>query len=107
MSLTNLPPLEPDAKAAPQPKGFTIRSLWATWRSWSNRIFALREDQLFLFLAVLIGVFSGLAVVCFRMAIEWVHLLTLGSSIYPPPLRVVIVPVIGGIVVALLVIYVF
>jgi CIC family chloride channel protein len=107
MSLTNLPPIEPEAQPAPQPKRSPMRNLWATWHSWSNRIFSLREDQLFLFLAVLIGIFSGLAVVCFRMAIEWVHLLTLGSSIYPPPLRVVTVPVVGGIVVALLVIYVF
>jgi chloride channel protein, CIC family len=107
MSLTNLPPIDPETQPAPQPTRFTIRSLWATWRSWSNRIFALREDQLFLFLAVLIGIFSGLAVVCFRMAIEWVHLLSLGSSMYPSPLRVVTVPVVGGIVVALLVIYVF
>jgi CIC family chloride channel protein len=107
MSLTNLRPIDPETQPAPQPTRFTIRSLWATWRSWSNRIFALREDQLFLFLAVLIGIFSGLAVVCFRMAIEWVHLLSLGSSMYPSPLRVVTVPVVGGIVVALLVIYVF
>ena len=39
----------------------SFRNLWSTWRSWTARIFALREDQLFLFLAVLIGVFSGLA----------------------------------------------
>jgi CIC family chloride channel protein len=81
--------------------------LWATWRSWTNRIFSLREDQLFLFLAVLIGVFSGLAVVCFRMAIEWVHLATLGSSMFPSLPRVLIVPTAGGLIVALLVIYVF
>jgi CIC family chloride channel protein len=85
----------------------SLRNLWATWRSWTNRIFSLREDQLFMFLAVIIGIFGGLSVVCFRVAIEWVHLLTLGSSISPPPLRVILVPAIGGLVVALLLIRAF
>src|SRR5215469_3043004 len=108
MSLTSLPPIAPDTQPEAAPRSsVSFRNLWATWRFWSNRIFALREDQLFLFLAVLIGIFSGLAVVCFRIAIEWLHLLTLGSSIYPPFPRVVLVPVLGGIAVALLVIYVF
>ena len=60
-----------------------------------------------MFLAVLIGIFSGLAVVCFRIAIEWVHLVSLGSSMFPPVPRVLIVPVGGGLIVALLVIYAF
>jgi CIC family chloride channel protein len=109
MSLTSLPPLPPDTKPDPiaQSSSPSVRNLWATWRSWSNRIFSLREDQLFLFLAVLIGIFSGLAVVCFRMAIEWVHLATLGSSMFPSLPRVLIVPTAGGLIVALLVIYVF
>jgi chloride channel protein, CIC family len=92
---------------APQPQTSSVRNLWAAWRSWTNRIFALREDQLFLILAVLIGIFSGLAVVCFRIAIEWVHLLLLGSSLSPALLRVLLVPAISGLVVALLVIHVF
>jgi chloride channel protein, CIC family len=109
MSLTSSPPTSPDTSLGPISQGSSssVRNLWATWRSWSNRIFALREDQLFLFLAVLIGVFSGLAVVCFRMAIEWVHLVSLGSSMFPSVQRVLIVPAAGGLVVALLVIYVF
>jgi len=65
------------------------------------------ESQLFLLLAVVIGVFSGLAVVLFRIAIEWTRLSLLGSSLAPPAARVVIVPVLGGILVALLVAYVF
>jgi chloride channel protein, CIC family len=109
MSLTTSPSAAPDTKPDPisQRSSRSVRNLWATWRSWSNRIFALREDQLFLFLAVLIGIFSGLAVVWFRMAIEWVHLVSLGSSMLPPVPRVLIVPTAGGLVVALLVIYVF
>ena len=109
MSLTSSPPVAPDTAPEPlsQSSSSSIRGLWATWRSWSNRIFSLREDQLFLFLAVLIGIFSGVAVVCFRMAIEWVHLLSFGSSMSPPLLRVLIVPTAGGLVVALLVIHAF
>jgi len=60
-----------------------------------------------MFLAVLIGIFSGLAVVCFRIAIEWVHLVSLGSSMFPPVPRVLIVPVVGVLIFALLVIYAF
>jgi hypothetical protein len=109
MSLTSLPPLPPDTKPEPIFQGSrpSIRNLWATWRSWSNRILSLREDQLFMFLAVLIGIFSGLAVVCFRIAIEWVHLVSLGSSMFPPVPRVLIVPVVGGLIYRPLVIYAF
>src|ERR1700751_2023787 len=109
MSLTTSPPAAPDTKPDPisQSSSRPVRNLWATWRSWSNRIFALREDQLFMFLAVLIGIFSGLAVVCFRIAFEWVHLFSLGSSMSPPVPRVLIVPVVGGLVVALRVMYAF
>ena len=109
MSLTTSPPASPDTapEPVPQSSSSSIRRLWSTWRSWTNRIFSLREDQLFLFLAVLIGIFSGVAVVCFRMAIEWVHLLSFGSSMFPPMLRVLIVPTAGGLVIALLVIYAF
>jgi chloride channel protein, CIC family len=109
MSLTSLPPLPPDTKPKPIPQSSrpSIRNLWTTWRSWSNSILSLREDRLFMFLAVLIGIFSGLAVVCFRIAIEWVHLVSLGSSMFSSVPRVLIVPVGGGLIVALLVIYAF
>ncbi|MGH9747656.1 MAG: chloride channel protein [Candidatus Acidiferrales bacterium] len=109
MSVTSSPVADSGASqtAPPAQQARSLRNLWATWRSWTATIFALREDQLFLLLAVLIGIFSGLAVVCFRIAIEWVHLILLGSSISPPMLRVLLVPAIGGLVVALLVIHVF
>ena len=67
----------------------------------------MREDRFFLFLAVLIGIFSGLAVVCFRIAIEWTQLELLGSSLSPPALRVLLVPTIGGLLVAVLAIRAF
>ena len=72
-----------------------------------HAVFTLREDRFFLMLAVLIGVFSGLAVVCFRLAIEWTQITLLGPSLSPSFPRVVLAPAIAGIVVALLAIHVF
>jgi len=92
-----------DGSEQPVPQG-KLRSIW---RSWTHRIITLREDQFFLFLAVLIGIFSGLAVVCFRIAIDWTQLALLGSSLAPPPLRVVLVPSVTGLAVAFLVLKVF
>jgi len=79
----------------------------AKWEEWTHRVFTMREDRFFLFLAVLIGIFSGLAVVCFRIAIEWTQLELLGSSLSPPALRVLLVPTIGGLLVAVLAIRAF
>ncbi|HVB87138.1 MAG TPA: chloride channel protein [Candidatus Dormibacteraeota bacterium] len=79
----------------------------SAWQAWIQRIFGEREDQLFLFLAVLIGIFGGLAVVCFRVAIDWVQFVLLGSSLYPGWPRVVIVPAVAGLGIAALVIWVF
>lgn len=76
-------------------------------RAWAHRIITLREDQFFLFLAVLVGVFAGLAVVCFRVAIEWTQFLLLRTSLAPGIPRVFLAPALTGLVVALLVIYVF
>jgi chloride channel protein, CIC family len=67
----------------------------------------MREDRLFLLLAVLIGVFSGLSVVCFRLAIDWTQIALLGSSLSPPFPRVVLAPTLAGLVVAVLAIHVF
>ena len=79
----------------------------AKWEEWTHRVFTMREDRFFLFLAVLIGIFSGLAVVCFRIAVEWTQLELLGSSLSPPALRVLLVPTIGGLLVAVLAIRAF
>jgi chloride channel protein, CIC family len=70
-------------------------------------LFRLEEPQLFLLLAILIGIFSGLAVVCFRVAIEWSRLLLLGPALEPPFPRVVLVPAVVGLLVAALVVFVF
>ena len=73
------------------------------WQSSLARPFKLSEGNLFLLLAILIGIFSGLAVVCFRIAIERVRLALLGSALAPPHTRIVVVPALAGLVVAYLV----
>ena len=40
-----------------------------------------REEQTFLLVAILIGVYSGLSVVTFRLTIDWVRLTLFGSSL--------------------------
>ncbi len=87
--------LEPASPAA----GFS-RFAWLRFR---GRSFALSEGNLFLLLAIVIGVFSGLAVVAFRRAIDWIQLGLLGSALAPPHLRVVLVPMLAGLAVAVLV----
>lgn len=67
----------------------------------------MTEQQLFLLIAILIGIYSGLAVVCFRMAIEWSRLVLLGSSLTPAMPRVVVVPAVVGLFVAALVVLAF
>ena len=68
-----------------------------------SRAVWMGEDQLFLLVAVIIGLFSGLVVVCFHIAIDWIRVSVLGSSLQPSILRVLIAPTVGGLVVAYLV----
>jgi len=77
------------------------------WLGARARSFTLSEGNLFLLLAIVIGMFSGMAVVCFRITIEWVRLGLLGSALAPPPLRVLLAPAGAGLVVAFLVQKVF
>jgi len=65
-----------------------------------------REERFFLILSVFIGVFAGLAVVCFRFAIDWCRIYLLGSAM-PSPTRLVLAPTLAGLVIAVLVIHVF
>ncbi|HEV2423550.1 MAG TPA: chloride channel protein [Terriglobia bacterium] len=82
-------------------------------RSWVRRtleltrLLRMREGQLFLVLAVLIGIFSGLLVVCFQIAINATRLWLLGSALAPSALRLILVPALAGLVVAFLVMRVF
>jgi CIC family chloride channel protein len=83
-----------------------LRSLHAALTTKRVRL-PLREDHLFLLLAVIIGLYSGLAVVCFRISIDWIRIQFLGSTLAPSWPRVVLVPGVVGLVVAFLVIHFF
>jgi len=66
-----------------------------------------REDRFFLILSVFIGIYSGLAVVCFRFAIDWCRLYLLGTGAVLSPTRMLLAPTLAGLVIAALVIHVF
>ena len=71
------------------------------------RIAPGREERVFLVLSIFIGVVSGLLVVSFRMAIEWLSVLLLGSSPNPHQPRLLYIPAAAGLVIAVLTRYVF
>ncbi|WP_353068268.1 chloride channel protein [Tunturibacter empetritectus] len=71
------------------------------------RIAPGREERVFLLLSIFIGVVSGLLVVSFRMAIEWLSVLLLGSSPNPHQPRLLYIPAAAGLVIAVLTRYVF
>lgn len=68
---------------------------------------SFRENRLFLILSVFIGIFAGLAVVCFRFAIDWCRIYLLGSGLALSPSRLLLAPTLTGLVIAVLVIHVF
>jgi chloride channel protein, CIC family len=72
-----------------------------------SRIAPGREERVFLLLSIFIGVISGLLVVSFRMAIDWLSVLLLGSSPNPHQPRLIVVPALAGAVIAVLTRYVF
>jgi CIC family chloride channel protein len=67
----------------------------------------LGEQQVFLLLAVIIGLFSGLAVVLFRITIEYTRLTLLGSGLVIARWRALLAPAAVGLGVALLVMKLF
>jgi CIC family chloride channel protein len=78
----------------------------------SKRLFsslegAFHDEVFFLILSVFIGIFSGLAVVCFRLAIDWMHLALLGPLAQAHSWRLIAVPALAGLVVAVLVLHLF
>ena len=79
---------------------------WSLWERLRARL-AKREDNLFLLLAVVIGLLSGLAVVCFRVAIDLSRQTLLGSGAAPGPLRVILVPTLMGFLLAVLAFRIF
>ena len=95
MSVGKIPAVETQASRA----GFPGRK----WLTFAGRSFSLSEGNLFLLLAIVIGVLAGLAVVAFREAIDWIRISLLGSALAPSHLRLLLVPSIAGLVVAFLV----
>jgi chloride channel protein, CIC family len=89
---------------APQPTAVRLpipRRLFATLEG------VFHEEVFFLILSVFIGIFSGLAVVCFRLAIDWMHLALLGPLPQTHSWRLFAVPALAGLVIAALVLHVF
>lgn len=68
-----------------------------------NKIAPTRDERLFLVLSIFIGIISGLLVVSFRVAINWIQVLTLGSAPHAGQWRLIFTPLIIGAVVAALV----
>jgi chloride channel protein, CIC family len=68
---------------------------------------SMREDNFFLLLSVIIGLFAGLAVVCFRISIDYTRLELFGSGINPGAARVVLVPALAGLLLAFVVLRIF
>jgi CIC family chloride channel protein len=85
--------------AAPAGTFSRIRSRLAGWLSGT----LLPEDQFFFFLSIVIGLFGGLSVVCFRLAIDSTRFWLLGSALRPPAVRVLLAPTLAGLAVAALV----
>lgn len=72
-----------------------------------NRIAPTRGERLFLVLSIFIGILSGLLVVCFRISIEWLRVLLLGSVPHPGQYRLLLAPMLVGLLIGILVKYFF
>ncbi len=90
-----------DVEGSPKPS--VVARRW-NWMSFAT---TFQEDRFFLILAVFIGIFSGLAVVCFRLAIDWTRIALLGPAPQGHDWRLIVTPPLVGLVVAILVIHVF
>ena len=101
--IPNLGATSPQSSSPPPPAPrFQIpRRLFSTLEG------VFHEEVFFLILSVFIGIFSGLAVVCFRLAIDWMHLALLGPLPQAHGWRLFAVPALAGLVVAFLVMQLF
>jgi chloride channel protein, CIC family len=68
---------------------------------------ATSEERFFLLLSIFIGLYAGLAVVCFRLSIDWIRILLLGASPESSGIRLILAPTAIGLLVAFLVMKVF
>lgn len=71
----------------------------------AHRLLVKREGQFFLVLSIVIGILAGLSVVAFRKAIDYTSRLLLSGT--PGSVRVVVVPALGGVAIAILVLRFF
>jgi chloride channel protein, CIC family len=102
------PPTAPIPAIKPAVSTPTRRKYWDALRGMlSPERLSVREEQFFLVLAVMIGIASGLSVVGFRICIDLLRIKLLGSGLRPTFPRVVLAPVLTGLVVAFLVILFF
>jgi chloride channel protein, CIC family len=89
------------------PSARSMSQLWNDLVTRARRAVPLEEDNFFLILAVVIGVISGLAVVCFRRAIDLTTHWLFGAAQPISHLRLLLVPTLAGLVIAVLVILAF
>jgi chloride channel protein, CIC family len=90
------------AKSASVPTPTRVRG--PRWFSTSG---SFAEERYFLILSVFIGLFSGLAVVCFRLAIDWTRIGLLGPAPQAHDWRLLAAPTLVGLLVSVLVLHVF
>ena len=99
-----------DLESKPETEGLTGNGHFSNAAAWMHGHsprqmlrMVFREERLFLVLSVFIGIFSGLAVVCFRYAIDWSRLYLLGTGVVLTPQRLLLAPALAGLVIAVLV----
>jgi chloride channel protein, CIC family len=105
--MSSPPGTSPAAKNSPPLPEPPIARIHIPRRLFSGLEGVFNEELFFLILSVFIGIFSGLAVVCFRLAIDWTHLALLGPLPQTHSWRLFAVPSLAGLVVAALVLHVF
>ena len=96
--------VKPNAEISPEPALARVR---IPSRLFSTLEGVFNEEVFFLILSIFIGIFSGLAVVCFRLAIDWTHLALLGPLPQTHNWRLFAVPSLAGLAVAILVLHIF
>jgi chloride channel protein, CIC family len=96
-------PVHAEDTQIPPPAVRGSQVLESRLRRWLPRIIerlAMREGNLFLVLAVIIGLASGLLVVCFQIFFRWINLWLFGSSLASSPWRLLLLPALAGLVIA-------
>ena len=104
--MSNFLRVTPESNDAPATSGSEVPVTVRT-RSRFLGVAPLSEERFFIIISVFIGIFAGLAVVCFRLAIDWTRFGLLGAAPEPHTLRLLLVPTLGGLLVAILVITFF